>query len=389
MPFRIKTLLKIRIWHHLTRIYALYPVVFGLYMYTREQLSVYPYFEKNLNGRRISDILDPLTGLVSRQFMIGFVKDLIAQGIPFSFGILDLDNFKYVNDTYGHSIGDGVLKSVADRLAAYLGDYGIAGRFGGDEYLFVNFRDLDYSSKKKFCFDLYGNSNSASTTSVLRRSIKIDEYELFATGTAGMASYPEDAADYDSLFATIDKALYRGKTKGRNCYIIYVPEKHANIEIRKMKKNSLYKIFKNMSIAFDSSPTVIGKMTAIYQALAPDLNLTDMYFIAPDGIMRSVAKGTEIGPAQDVRMVVEDDLFATNTVENLNAICPVFCGTLTENKLETVLIAEVRVGPKSFGYILFAEPRSLRIWQDSEMSIMFSFARMLAGFMIGRQVEMI
>ncbi len=358
-------------------------------MYTREELSIYPFFKQNLEGRRISDVLDGLTGLVSRPFMIGFVKDLIDSGTPFSFGILDLDNFKYVNDNYGHSVGDGVLKTVGDHLASFLKDYGIAGRFGGDEFVFINLRDLDYSAKKKFCLDMYGNNTYSSSFSVLRRTIKVEEFELFVTGTTGMASFPEDAKDYDSLFATIDKALYRGKTKGRNCYIIYVPEKHANIEIRKLQKSSLYEIFRNMSIAFDSSPTVLGKMKAIIHAIAQDLHLTDMYYIAQDGMMRSVLKDTVIGPAQDAGKALSDDLFATNLLENLNETCPIFFDTLHKNELETILIADVRVGPKSFGYILFAEPRSLRIWQDSEMSIMFSIARMLAGFMIGRHVEMI
>ncbi|MBQ7305434.1 MAG: GGDEF domain-containing protein, partial [Clostridia bacterium] len=85
-------------------------------------------------------MVDSLTGLVSRKYMIGFIQHLIENGVPFTLALLDLDNFKFINDTYGHKIGDGVLAGLAGDLEKYLEDYGIAGRYGGDEFLIINFR---------------------------------------------------------------------------------------------------------------------------------------------------------------------------------------------------------------------------------------------------------
>lgn len=75
--------------------------------------------------------LDDLTGVYERQVIVSYMEYLISNSIPFSFSILDVDNFKFVNDNYGHLIGDEVLKMVASTLKNVVADYGIIGRYGG------------------------------------------------------------------------------------------------------------------------------------------------------------------------------------------------------------------------------------------------------------------
>lgn len=344
-------------------------------MYTREQLTIYPYFREKLENRRLSDVLDPLTGLVSRRYITAFVRELIERNIPFTFGMIDLDNFKYINDTYGHHIGDAVLETIAGDLSAYLGDKGIAGRYGGDEFLFINFKDLDYDDKKIFCLDMYADGR------VFRNSIKVENYELFVTATTGMSSFPSNAKDYDELFLQMDKTLYRGKSKGRNCYIIYVEEKHKDIVIQELKKHSLYELFRAMSEQFDVSPGVYTKMRNIFTVIANDLHLTDMYYAGPDLLMKSIVKGSVLGSISDIGNAVNDDIFNTNNIEEIRDKSPVFCETLHDHGFETTLVGRIRSKDRLFGYLLFAEPRSLRIWQDSEMAIMYTLARMLGQYM--------
>ena len=97
-------------------------------MYTKEQLLKYPYFEEVFKSRDVSNVIDSLTGLVSRRYILEFIQYLVENNIPFTLAILDLDNFKFINDSYGHKMGDNVLAGLSNDLERYLEDYGLAGR---------------------------------------------------------------------------------------------------------------------------------------------------------------------------------------------------------------------------------------------------------------------
>lgn len=75
---------------------------------------------------------DNLTHVYSREVIIDYVNQLVADGTPFTFALVDIDNFKYVNDTYGHIAGDKILKTVSNRLVKLIGSIGTVARYGGD-----------------------------------------------------------------------------------------------------------------------------------------------------------------------------------------------------------------------------------------------------------------
>ncbi|MBQ9327783.1 MAG: GGDEF domain-containing protein [Solobacterium sp.] len=345
-------------------------------MYTREKLSEYSYFKRVLEGRRISDLLDPLTGLITRSHIIGFVQSLIEEGRPFTFGIIDLDNFKYINDTYGHTAGDGILTSLSKELISYLSDYGVAGRFGGDEFLFVNLRDQEYADKKAFCHGMYFNNT------VLRRTYNLGAVELFVTATTGLATYPINATTYEELFLMVDKALYRGKSKGRNCYIIYLPEKHKDIEIKRLKRNSIYTIFRNFIEHFDSARNLNEKLTSVYEGLKEDLNITNMYFANEHQVMKSVLDHQVVGTLSDISNLMKEPVYSTNNLEDIREISPVLYSVFRDHEVESFIIAKVGAESQNLGYLICAEPHTLRIWQEEEYAIMFSMARLFAGYML-------
>ncbi len=167
-------------------------------VYNIDDLRKYSFFDKIIDEISLEEILDPLTGILSRAYAIKFVRSLISEKQPFTFTIVDLDNFKSINDNFGHSAGDKVLTTVSKGLAEYAKGFGLAGRFGGDELLLIDLKNTEYDDKVKFFENLYGNSDA------LRVSVYFDNGAAFVTGTTGCASYPCDADNFADLFGLID-----------------------------------------------------------------------------------------------------------------------------------------------------------------------------------------
>jgi diguanylate cyclase (GGDEF)-like protein len=139
-------------------------------MYSAEDLSAYPFFREVLKASSLPTIHDSLTGLIARPFMLRFVQSLIQDRKPFTLMIVDLDNFKNINDNYGHRAGDEMLAAVAEELRRVIGKDGIVGRYGGDEFLITYFGHTDYDGVHGFLDELY---NGASK--VFRKNMRISD----------------------------------------------------------------------------------------------------------------------------------------------------------------------------------------------------------------------
>ena len=182
-------------------------------------MKKYDYFKKDIEYS-----FDSLTELLNEQETIGFVNWLIQKNIPFTVGISDIDNFKMLNDGYGHMIGDEALVAIAHSMEEVIGQAGLIGRIGGDEFMIIIPNVTEYND----VWNYFHNINVKVGTLVFN---KVDE--LSVSVTTGVARFPMDGATYNELYEKADKALYRGKTKGRNCFIIYLAAKHANLMLKK------------------------------------------------------------------------------------------------------------------------------------------------------------
>ena len=165
---------------------------------------------------------DALTGLLNRTMFNIELKDAIAQAQHSSHRIavlyIDLDNFKKVNDTLGHPVGDELLKVVARRLTGILRDSDIVCRIGGDEFIVM----LQSIKKPEHAGKVAGN-----LLRVLAPPIELAERELFIGASIGIALYPQDADSGDELVKNADAALFRAKQRGRNNYQFYSQEMNA------------------------------------------------------------------------------------------------------------------------------------------------------------------
>ena len=341
-------------------------------MYKIEQLIKYHYFADLLEKTGLDHITDSLTGLIARPYIIGFAKSLIAEKIPFSLAMIDLDNFKFVNDTYGHSAGDGVLKGVSSALSSYIDGFGIAGRFGGDEIIFIDLKNITYAEKKAFFSEMY------TTDKIVRRNYELDECSPFITATIGCATYPDNAADFDDLFAMIDKTLYRGKSKGRNCYIIYVEEKHKNIEIRKLAGHGICSIMQSIIRKVELAPGTENKFHAVLPLLIDEFGISDLYYIDKKRIMHAVLNKDFREDVGDIERITKDDIYRTNEINDLEEAAPLFCRALKKHNMETVLVSRIGLKEYTDGYLICAEPRSHRIWQEDECAMIYFLAKIIA-----------
>lgn len=169
-------------------------------------------------------ITDDLTNCYNRRYMLGHMTDEIAVAfrykIPFAIMILDIDEFKHINDTYGHLAGDNVLKGVVSAVKKNLRRSDIVSRFGGEE--FIIFAPHTDSSGARYLAEKI-------RTAVEDHSTMVSGVNLRVTVSIGLVSFNDwrtgtIAADQENtleiLLLLADKALYKAKSKGRNCVVV-------------------------------------------------------------------------------------------------------------------------------------------------------------------------
>ena len=168
---------------------------------------------------------DALTGLLNKAEItrIAMEKTSMPDGGRIALAIIDIDFFKHVNDTFGHQFGDKVIKRIASIISDEIGNKGVVGRFGGDEFVVV-IDDYKAEDDLRYIFRNIKNLVSATFPGVGYP----DNSPLSVS--IGSAEYPANADNYNDLFTVADYCLYLAKAKGRNRYIIYTPSKHAPLE---------------------------------------------------------------------------------------------------------------------------------------------------------------
>ena len=149
---------------------------------------------------------DSLTGLYNRRKLTEEIKRYLKAQSEFGLAILDIDDFKKINDTYGHPIGDIILKEIGQILRDNLGEY-LVGRLGGDEFVILieNVQIINIVIQK---LELTCNQIA---------KIKIEEHpDIVVTCSCGLAVAPKDGETVAELYKAADSALYIAKSLGKN-----------------------------------------------------------------------------------------------------------------------------------------------------------------------------
>ncbi len=170
---------------------------------------------------------DVLTGLANRGMFREHLAELMTLNPANGVAVLlaDLDEFKEVNDTHGHAVGDSLLKLVAQRLSECVGKTDLVARLGGDEFAIIcRFADGDVNEAVSLAEKLLGN---------IRASYLIEDHTVQVGLSIGLAFMDGDVADADQIMRQADMALYKAKTDGRNRYRIFEPKMEEMIRSRR------------------------------------------------------------------------------------------------------------------------------------------------------------
>ncbi|MDO5292950.1 MAG: sensor domain-containing diguanylate cyclase [bacterium] len=158
---------------------------------------------------------DPLTNAYNKGATEEIITEIFKNSRSFdkhAFFVIDIDDFKHVNDTYGHLKGDHVLATLASRVSSMFRTEDVIGRIGGDEFV-VLMRDV--TSREQI------ENKASCMTEAFNRPFRKDDHNLEVSGSVGVAIYPMDGSSYKELLDHADNALYSVKNTGKNNYSFY------------------------------------------------------------------------------------------------------------------------------------------------------------------------
>lgn len=237
-------------------------------------------------GLRYQASHDPLTGLDNRPTLISRVDALIRgaekDGGPVDVLFLDLDSFKLVNDTWGHHVGDRVLRAAADRLRGVAGPGDVVARIGGDEFVLARYSVPGTTH----C----GQSLAADIIEAFREPLSHSENSLVATVSIGLAR-SGSGSTAEGLLRDADTAMYRAKAAGRNRCVVFETEMHdvvrQRIETELALRHALHR----------------SELMLHYQ---PIVTLTDGQVVGVEALLRWSHPGLGMIPPLDFIPVAEE-----------------------------------------------------------------------------------
>jgi len=323
---------------------------------------------------------DELTNVYDRHVITAYMEYLLTKKIPFTFSILDVDNFKFINDTYGHLVGDEVLKAVAKSIKEVSKDFGVVGRYGGDEFIFVFPNVTEYKEVWTYGLQILKSSQNLMVSALPNVSI---------TYTIGLSRSPIDSTNSDELLELADKALYRGKIKGRNCFIVYLAEKHKDIDVLNKRdkiyspiylNNKIYNLLNstnNLDEAIQNTISFIGSSLMIDHVCFEQGNELKHHYFHP--LSKKFDGYAPFGYDSIISRMDVNGFFCKNVIEKKYDKDDELFKKFKEQSIYSSVICEVKAYDKHFGFIR-AEMTAVdtgRIWQQNDLVVLINFANLL------------
>jgi diguanylate cyclase (GGDEF)-like protein/PAS domain S-box-containing protein len=206
---------------------------------------------------------DFLTGLPNRLLLSDRINQAIAlaprQQRKIALLFLDLDHFKHINDSLGHSFGDNLLQSIAIRLVACVRGSDTVSRQGGDEFV-VLLSDMERLEDAAI--------TATRILQTVAESHSIDRHDLHITTSIGVSVFPDDGLDAETLIKHADTAMYHAKENGRHCYQFFTPAMNVRAVERQFIEEGLRRALEHGEFALHYQPKINLKTGAITGAEA-------------------------------------------------------------------------------------------------------------------------
>jgi diguanylate cyclase (GGDEF)-like protein/PAS domain S-box-containing protein len=217
---------------------------------------------------------DPLTGLPNRVLFNDRLKQALAQAKRRKCGLallfMDIDNFKTINESLNHAVGDAYLQKVASRLVSCMRDQDTVSRLGGDEFVII----LPDMGETDNVIQVANRIISA-----MNKPVICEGHELVMSVSIGITIFPNDGTDPETLVKNADMAMYRAKEQGKRTYQLYNPAMHAKVRQRLVMESNLRKAFERNEFVVHYQPKmcittgkVVG-MEALIRWMRPKIGM--------------------------------------------------------------------------------------------------------------------
>lgn len=321
---------------------------------------------------------DDLTGLFNNASMIGYVNSLIEREVPFTMAIVNADDFKNINSTYGYVTGDKILQIYAKALTRAVSDDGVIGRYGGDEFIVVLENITEYNDIWKIFHELNVMLSETTVSGMEELSISV---------TTGITRYPLDGRTSEELFSTAQRALFRGKTKGKACFIIYLAAKHANIVVEKATDNIfsttelISKVFDYLNVNHKSLKNNINELLSYFQVFfkLDHVVLESNTKIICEKTRNNLDKKFRyIGPK-----VFKDNLniYGLFFVNNRRALLQIGAvdlhKALHDQEIRSTIAVEIGCNGEKYGILRADMINNTAAWKDNEMIVFVATAKLI------------